>query len=182
MSREKHIMLDIECLSVRQDAIVTNIGYTVFFPKSREIVDSGNIYLDIVEQGKLGRTVMSSTLDFWVNQSKEAQHQITSTNRLSVNEALNLFNSKCEGISKAWAKSTNFDMEILKSLYEAANIKWPIKYSKYVDVRSMYWLAKQYNIKLDKQSNKHDAEQDAIYQTKVLFSVLYHIENNEDIK
>lgn len=176
MSQEKHLMLDIECLSTDNNAIITNIGYAIFKPGKKEISDSGNIYLDIREQCELGRTVSPRTLDFWFNQDRETQRQVASSDRVSLDEALAEFSIKCVGITKAWAKSTNFDMTILESLYKDMGIDWPIHYSKYTDVRSFYWLSKYYKIQHKPQLNKHDAEHDAVFQANVLMGVLEHIE------
>lgn len=181
MKREIHLMVDIECLSTRRNAVVTNVGLLRFNPHTQITQRETNVYLELESQGEHGRVVSPETINFWLKQDREAQKQITSTHRVKMDEFFDIFNDYTSGISKIWAKSTNFDLEILKSLHDSFDKKWPVRYSKYTDVRSIYWLNKKLkspDIEMDEERVSHDALSDCQIQVIEIYK-LFNLINNK---
>jgi hypothetical protein len=69
------VMVDIETLSTRLNAVVLSIGAVAFDPYSDQIGHSFSIQLDPQEQMEKGRHVDINTIKWWMGQSEEAKKE-----------------------------------------------------------------------------------------------------------
>lgn len=85
------IFLDIETMDTAQTSIIPQIGAIVVSPTGT-IIDQVNLVIDLKQ---LGRTVSSSTMEFWMKQPDEARKSVfCNPNRLSLDVALDTLYDK----------------------------------------------------------------------------------------
>ena len=74
-----HGMIDLETLDTKPSASILTIGAVKFDPTGDELKESTcekfYVKVDLDSCDKLGLTVSQSTLDWWANQSQEAQDE-----------------------------------------------------------------------------------------------------------
>lgn len=72
-----HLMIDLETLGTNPDCVVTQLGWALFNPRpsitENIIINSGCIFFDPREQIKRNRTITWETFAWWLQQDKEAQ-------------------------------------------------------------------------------------------------------------
>ena len=125
-----HLMIDIEMLGRRHDAIITQIGAVFFDPMGMpgEYGETFKMNVDIGSQK--GRTVTTDTIQFWLGQSKEASAHIVDredTNP-SLEDVLRDFRTfialKRSGPRRetdklmVWANGVTFDFPILENAFK----------------------------------------------------------------
>ena len=89
------IMLDIETLSTRPDAVVLTLGAVTFSPWASEVDTDTGLYVrvDVDEQLALDRHVQQDTVEWWGKQAEEVREEaLGDANRTSVTELLNQLN------------------------------------------------------------------------------------------
>lgn len=142
------LMLDLETLDTRPSAVVLSIGAVMFDRYTREI--GPTFYVELTnhldDQLKNGRTVSGDTIAWWMRQSPEArrvfEEKKTSHERCTPMYALSMFIDFCR-THKAkfvWAKDPDFDVVILRSMFEAYGVNdlhFPFSYSKGRSCRTM---------------------------------------------
>lgn len=178
---EVNYMVDIEALGHSRDCIVVSVGIVKFKIRTCEILDEKYWELDMGGQKKLGRTIDTSTIQWWMGQTKESQQAISNTKRIEVLDFINEFEAFIKEPGYYWAKGTNYDFEILTNLFQQYWHDAPFKYSKWIDARVYYFLGKQLGI-LPKKKNEfaHNALIDALFQTEVVCEV--HKQLQEGVK
>lgn len=168
-----HIMLDLETLGTKENAVIVSIG-AVFFDADN-LGDKFYTALELGEQIRKGRTVSGSTIEWWMKQSTEARSVFSETRKFEISEALNEFAAFCgKGDVKVWGNGAMFDNAILLNAYEQFGIKRPWSYrndrcyrtviaefkDKYPDVK----ITNDYGV-------AHNALDDAIAQAHTLQAV-----------
>ena len=148
------IMVDIETLSTRTQAVIIQIGAVAFDRKSGEIPDEMLVNVNMNSCLKLGLEVDGKTLLWWMDQPKEARDAVFK-NPEPLPKALGLLNSFIdkhkepfvteEGENrtrspKMWSHST-FDYNRLEAAYEACDMRFNIRYQKARDIRTLTDLA-----------------------------------------
>lgn len=139
------IMVDLETLDVLPTATVLTLGAIRFDPFGDEINSPScqkfYVRIDVDSCDKLGCTVSQATLDWWAQQSKEAQEEAFSAdNRISINEALDKFYKFCWGAKRVWSHGAGFDVIILENLYRKINKSIPWQFWEVRDTRTLFDL------------------------------------------
>lgn len=139
------IMVDLETLDVLPTATVLTLGAIRFDPFGDEINSPScqkfYVKIDVDSCDKLGCTVSQATLDWWAQQSKEAQEEAFSAdNRISINEALDKFYKFCWGAKRVWSHGAGFDVIILENLYRKINKSIPWQFWEVRDTRTLFDL------------------------------------------
>ena len=137
------VMLDIETLSTRPDALVLSIGAMLF---SCDAVDgpvfgpSFFVVPSLLEQVMIGRHVDQKTQEFWQKQPREASDHWAGPNVVSqmVREALLGLTEFVKDRPRVWANGIVFDIGILESLYRSQLMEPPWKYNAPRDARTFY--------------------------------------------
>ena len=115
-------MIDLETLDTKPTAAVLTIGAVKFDPFGDDVKNpqSDKLYLkvDIDSCDRLGLTTSQSTLDWWSQQSKEAQDEAFSTeNRIPIHEAMNKLYKFCWGAKRVWSHGAAFDTVICENIF-----------------------------------------------------------------
>lgn len=165
------LMVDIETLDVKPSAVVLSIGAVVFDRYTRQ--QGPTFYVELTnhldDQFKNGRTVSGSTVAWWMRQSPEARRVFdekeTSPERCSPVFGLGQFDVFCRThkVKYIWAKDPDFDVVILRSMFDDYGFTFPFSYSKARAVRTVLDLPFE-NLKCVQAEPAHNALADAIAQ------------------
>ena len=141
----KDIMIDLETLDVLPTATVLTIGAVKFDLNGDELDDSTceKYYakVDIDSCDRLGLTVSSATVDWWSNQSAEAQEEaFSSEGRVDIREAMEGLYKFCWGAKRVWSHGAGFDVIICETIFEKLQKQIPWKFWEVRDTRTLYDL------------------------------------------
>ena len=141
-SGDNHIMVDIETLSTKTNAVITQIAMVRFCPKTGDIFDTISYDINIQSCLDIGLTVDANTLNFWFSQSKEAQQRALNfeadTKHIKeVMESVNSFISRCGKDIRMWGKGPSFDLTKLDYINELLGFEKPWKFWLERCVRTM---------------------------------------------
>lgn len=141
------LMLDLETLDTAPTAVVLSIGAVPFDPYTG--ARGPSFYKELTnfleQQTGVGRTISPSTILWWMQQEAGARDVFAkrenSQTRCSPLWALCEFNDfvKENAIQNVWAKDPDFDVVVLRSLYQtnAPDLVFPFKYSAGRSVRTV---------------------------------------------
>ena len=135
------IMLDIETLSTRPDAVVLTLGAVKFSPWASEVDTDTGLYVrvDVEEQLALDRHVQQDTVDWWRKQTEEVREEaLGDANRTSVTELLNQLNKFVVGVDNIWCQGPVFDIVILENLYRQVERPTPWQFWQIRDSRTLF--------------------------------------------
>lgn len=115
----KNVMLDLETLSTKPDAVIASIGAVVF--DKTTIIDEFHQVLSLSQQE--GRHIDSGTVEWWIGQSSEAKKIFMPQVKTEVGRALAKFSDFClkdSDINQVvmWGNGSDFDNVLLRNLYE----------------------------------------------------------------
>lgn len=164
------LMLDLETLATRPDAIILSFGAVKFDPYTDKIGDSLYYRIDVDEQLDLGRYVDDGTIDWWSKQAADVREEAFSIdNRISLEEFTYQLNKFLVGINSIWAQGAVFDAGILEHLYRQLNKPTPWNYWQISDSRTLFKVHGD-----PREANKeglHNALEDCISQAKGVQSI-----------
>lgn len=168
-----HYMFDLECLGHAHDCIVVSVGAVKFKLETGEILDQKYWELSLTEQKRKGRSIDVTTIQWWSQQPSEVLAALHGgAHRVTIEVFIREFNKFIEEKGYYWAKGTNYDLEILTNLYAQYGQQPPFKYSKWLDARVFYHLAKTLRIEPPRERiGAHNALADALYQTEVVCNI-----------
>ena len=170
------VMLDLETLSTKSNAIILVIGAIKFKSNERwpssindnyiKTLDTFYERIDIHSCLDQGLTKDQKTMDWWLKQEESVKYEALYNNdRLSLKKALEKF-SKWFGPdkkTKIWGNGSSFDCTILKEAYYACDMQIPWDFLMERDLRTIMDLANVNMYELPK-SNKHNALYDCYRQ------------------
>lgn len=170
------IMIDLETLSTRQNAIITELGWAVFTKDG--IVKSGQYLIDVEDQSRLGGDISGDAMRFWMKENYEQlsgffdkKEKTTMGNALiSLAGVIVTFN-----IKHVWANSPSFDLAILKHWYGRFNQQLPWIFKNERDFRTINQELIDKGIVVKSEfdwGGKHHAEQDAVNQARLICDFL----------
>lgn len=162
----KDVMLDLETLGTRHDAMIIAIGAVYF---DRETGEVGRGFSAIINPGILGDkfTVDYDTIKWWFEQSDRARDLVMgrSLTPLNLHEALNALNlflrNECEYL---WSHAT-FDMPILMNSYDVVGKDFPVPFRNIRDLRTLMDLYGK-KVEIEREGTHHHALDDAKYQAR----------------
>jgi hypothetical protein len=144
------VIYDFETLSQNAiDGVVLNVAILKFDPKRfttdpytyEDLVDRARFYkFDVQEQvQKYGRKIQKGTLDWWKDQSKEAQKQLA-PNELddSIERLYDILTNhvQIESCDKVWTRGNSFDPVFVDSILQATGKPFLKNWWAIRDVRS----------------------------------------------
>lgn len=180
MGYDSQVMLDIETLSTKSNAVIVSIGACKFAAEKGVILDTFKVNVSPIDCKKYGLHISKSTMDFWMKQSPEAR-KCWQVDPKPLKEALELFNDWYGNKSiNTYSKGTVFDIGILENAYSAVGLNPPWKPFQICDYRTLLTV-----LKLDDKSSKkggttyHDALDDAVNQAEFLIPLLQALGNYE---
>lgn len=144
------IMLDLETLSVRPNAVIVVIGAIKFnrYDELPEKIDEKclrnlNTFYErvhIESCQELGMCIDDATLSWWEAQDKDAKHEaLQNPKRLPLKTALAKFSKwfGTESYTKIWGNGSSFDCTILGEAYKRCNMTPPWKFWMERDLRTI---------------------------------------------
>lgn len=169
----KHISVDIETLGTKPGSAVIALGAVVFDPTTGEL--GNQFYASFSATALFGFTTDQQTIDWWSDQSEEAQEML-SVNNMPLARGLREFARwwrEVEGpdfdrksYARFWAKPPSFDEVLLDATYKKLNYKTPWHYRAPRCVRTILDLAGIEERPME--GIPHYALDDAIHQALVV--------------
>lgn len=137
------IMLDLETLSTDSNAVVVSISAIEFDRYTGEMLNAFERRLNIQQQIEANAVMDSSTVMWWLEQSKEAQNELTRLPEHEVIGVLREFTLFCKrnNATAIWGNGATFDNVILRNLYHKFNLELPLGFWTDRDVRTLVDLA-----------------------------------------
>ena len=179
MYKMTDVMLDLETLSTKNNAIILVIGAIKF---NREDKWGDNFTVDNISKSKkfykrikirsceeIGLDRDKSTEEWWEKQNDCVREEAFGyeKERIDIKDALLKF-SKWFGKSRCiWGNGSIFDITIITEAYNRCGIEVPWKFYNVRDVRTILDIN---NVRLSEFNNsaKHNALYDCFYQVKAL--------------
>jgi len=135
------IVLDIETLSTRPDAVVLTIGAIKFSPFADDIDATNGFYtrIDVDEQIGMGRHISEDTIQWWGKLPAEVREDAMGEhNRDSVEKALAGLNKFLVGSENIWVQGPVFDIATLENLYRQMLMPPPWHFWNIRDSRTLF--------------------------------------------
>lgn len=182
----RHFMIDLETLGTSGLAAILSIGaveFTLPFMDDlgfHEGLLGNQFYVNVDAQSCIDRGMLvdASTIEWWQDQSPEAQ-QALRLGKKNLHEALRLLanylipNDIADDSCTVWAHGDVFDIAILNNAYRLCNYKQtPWKYNRVRDARTVYdltgvWPSSEHD---DDGSVAHNALSDAKRQARAVIA------------
>jgi hypothetical protein len=173
-----HGMVDIETTDVKPTAVVLTVGAVKFDPFTfDEPYEKRHWKLEVDRQSDAGRTTddtLGGTMDFWGKQSPEVQDAAFGPeDRVTLETFFKEYNKWMVSVSQIWAHHPQFDLIILKSLYDQFDhhYNWPFWAEQ--DSASLFNRMKKSPLK-GVNNALHNAAEDAYWQAKCVQIVYDH--------
>jgi hypothetical protein len=134
------LMIDIETLSIKPNAVVLTLGAVQFDPFSPVETFFSETYFrfDIEEQLDLDRDVNEDTIEWWGKQSDESKLEaLTDEGRVKFSEYSAILTKLVVNSKRVWAQGPTFDMCILENLYRQKSTPIPWQYYNVRDSRTL---------------------------------------------
>jgi hypothetical protein len=186
MIEELHCMIDLETLSTRANAVIVEVGYSLFETQGSGVNQSGRWNLRLEEQidsVHMLRDVSTSTLMWWLDQSKEAQESaFKGLPKYTIQEFLAEFQEVIpwHNIQAVWCKGLTFDLPMLEDLHKQYGKLVPWHYRTPRDMRTLTWLAGMSSADHVKPTLAHSAESDCIAQAQTVQMALKKLEGMQE--
>jgi exodeoxyribonuclease VIII len=139
------IMIDLETLATVPDAAILTIGAVKFDPFGDDINEPNcekfYVRVDLDSCDALGMIVSDATVEWWSQQSKEAQEEAFSTEgRISITEAFNQLYKFCWGAKRVWSHGSGFDVVMCEQVFRKIGKAIPWQFWEVRDTRTLFDL------------------------------------------
>ena len=167
------VMIDIETLSTRQNALILTIAAIKFKRDTIANPISGmdTFYIRINKESceKINMHIDQTTVEWWNKQSKSAIYEaFENTDRVNIKEGLMELSKFIKNSNCIWANSPNFDCAILESAYAACKLEVPWKFWILRDCRTIYDIGKVRLIDFTNENEGHNSLYDSYNQIRCL--------------
>lgn len=173
------VMVDLETMGNGNNAAIVSIGafkFDLHTPQMPEEIEDGQKFymnVDLASSVKAGLKMDASTVMWWLKQERVAQAKL-SQSPMELRAALNQFSAFMNGDFLLWGNGATFDNVILRSAYDALDMKAPWHYTKdscYRTYKNLHGKAVTYT----RQGVAHNALDDAITQGLHLQRIIAHV-------
>lgn len=135
----------METLDVLPTATILTIGAVKFDPFGDDVNEPNcekfYVKVDLDSCDRLGCTVSQDTIDWWSNQSKEAQEEAFSPDgRIDIVDAMNQLYKFCWGAKRVWSHGAGFDVIICEHLFRKIGKAIPWQFWEVRDTRTLFDL------------------------------------------
>jgi exodeoxyribonuclease VIII len=165
-------MIDLETMGTSTNAAIIAIGAVAFDIETGELGEKFYDVIDLDTSVKCGGVMDTSTVLWWMAQTKEAQREFERVGEHEFDVLLDFNNymSKFDDV-KVWGNGASFDNVILANAYRRHKVlDVPWEYYNDRCYRTMKSLAP--HIKMEREGTHHNALSDAISQAKHLIRIL----------
>lgn len=170
------VMVDLETLSTSTTAMILSIGAVKFNRQTRQISDDKFYFtINVQSYPKNVFDIDPSTILWWLKQSDTARNDLMKNPR-DVKNVLEDFTKWFGDSVYIWSHGSVFDVVILENAMKIFNIPTPWKFYNIRDTRTIYEIGKTFIMETDRaKGTYHNALDDAIVQTQVLFRAITNI-------
>lgn len=171
------VMLDLETLSTRPEAVILTIGAIKFDPYTDYIDGDKGLYhrVDVDEQIALGRHVQEETVQWWGKQDPEVfEEAMGEGSRVSLDAMCADLNRFLVGVENIWAQGPVFDIAILENLYRQLIKPTPWQFWQISDSRTMFKAHGDPRVK--GRAGHHNALADCVYQAQGIQKIFANAE------
>lgn len=183
----KDIMLDLETMSLSDNAAILSIGAVQFDLFTGKMGNTFYQNVNLESCARKGLDINAGTVLWWMKQS-DAARNILYDRALELYQACIMFtdfiidvgNGKVKGIS-LWGNGKEFDNKIIRNAYSTVDLNFPLPYYRDSDVRTVVDIAKRIDVdwhKPERKGTHHNALDDAMYQVEYLCKAWDTIESN----
>lgn len=173
------LMIDCETLATTPDASVLTIGAVKFNPFGDELnapaMEKFYVKVDVDSCDRLGLITSNSTIEWWSQQSQEAQDEAFGTEgRVDIADAMKQLYRFAWGTKRAWSHGAGFDIVLMETVFRRVNQGFPWQYWSVRDTRTLFDLG------IDPQRPpvlKHHALEDAWNQAVGVQNVCRELRN-----
>lgn len=170
----KHIMLDLETLGNRSDAVILSLG-AVKFDLDSDKTDDKAFYasISIDSNLELGRRIQEDTLLWWLKQEIAAQ-SVFHEEKIALPQALEDFSDWVgTGDYEVWSNGADFDIPMVTHAFAQIQMETPWKFWAGNCVRTYKKLpgAKAIASGVPFIGVKHNALADAVHQAQVVQAI-----------
>lgn len=174
----KDVMIDIETLGTRHDAMIIQIGACYFDCETGEI---GETFKANIDPSKFGHkfTVDYETIAWWFGQSDQARAMVLANPTglgwalTDLDAFLNLEKNPC-----VWSHAT-FDMSILVNAFKVADLPFSIPFRNMRDIRTLMDLA-NHHTGVVREGVHHNALDDAKFQVVYCVEAMQKLKHGKD--
>ena len=169
------IMLDLETLSTRPNAVITNLAAIKFDPFGNDInsIDGDTIKMNTfyrrVDPGSFdwpSAHIDEGTIEWWSKQKPEALDEVINPDdRHDVRDVLKDFYKWAGKPRRVWANGAAFDFPILETANDTLGFTSPWRYWQAMDARTIYKLVPDH---FNPAQSKHHALYDCLNQIQKL--------------
>lgn len=140
-----HIMVDLETFGVTPGSVVASIGAVVFDPIEGTVGERFYGVIDRASAEAAGLVADAKTLEWWSQQSAEAQAALTD-NPSPLTQVLQVFarwwtEQVGDSEGRFWCQGPSFDLSLLEAAYRLIGERTPWKYNAGRDTRTIYELS-----------------------------------------
>lgn len=170
----KHIMVDLESLGTRSDAVILSLG-AVKFDLDSDKIDDKAFYapISIDSNLELGRRIQEDTLLWWLKQEIAAQ-SVFHEEKIALPQALEDFSDWVgTGDYEVWSNGADFDIPMVAHAFAQIQMETPWKFWASNCVRTYKKLpgAKAIASGVPFTGVKHSALADAVHQAQVVQAI-----------
>lgn len=176
------IMIDIETLSTKPNALILTIGAIKFNRRDdvKDINDLQTFYVRIDQNSckKLNMHIDEETVKWWNLQADEYKYEaLLEKDRIDIKEGLKKLSEFVKNAKCVWSHSPSFDCIILENAYVSCNLEIPWKFYNLRDTRTVYDLG-NVNLKMISGETKHHSLYDCYSQIVCLKKALNNLNNS----
>lgn len=161
----KDIMLDLETLGNGKSAAICQIGACYFDRHTGAIGETFKVNVDVASSVRAGAKLDAETVYWWLSQSDEARASILADPKVTLEQALILFNEFSSKSKEIWSHAT-FDFVTIMDSYKLCNINPTFSFRSARDIRTLVDLARVTTKKTERTGLHHDALEDCKHQVK----------------
>lgn len=181
----KHVMIDLETLSLKTNAAIIEIAAKEFNPNKDVMVtyNAFHLFVDAASCAMYGMDFDRNTIAWWASQEKSLKGRFdTFRNDCPIGYALGkltefLRNTAPDGDVTVWSQGSDFDIAVLKTAYRnVLGKEFPVMYRNVRDART-YFLgivdAKKPEVQdpfklVESEDEKHTAQGDVDWAIKAV--------------
>jgi DNA polymerase III epsilon subunit-like protein len=169
----KDVMLDLETLGTRNDALIIQIGACYFDRYTGEIGQTFSA--NVMPNGTIDRfSVDYETIAWWFGQTNEARAKVMGSPEKMEVALLTLRNFlRMEPEVFIWSHAT-FDMPILQNAFNELQIHFPVPFRNARDIRTLMDFA-EHSSATPREGTHHNALDDAKYQAQYVAEAMYKL-------
>jgi len=175
MSKNRHVMIDLETMSTASNAAIISIG-AVLFNEHNGIEEKFEVVVSLGSSMDYGLDVNASTVEWWMTQSDESR-EVFKGPGYDLSSVLVGFidwlqENCCEPSNTIlWGNGSDFDNVILANAYKACGLVQPWKFYNNRCYRTVKQIGAKQGILLPTTGVKHNALDDAWNQALHLIAI-----------